>query len=149
MEAAKRRRGICSRVRRSNKRKRKPSIVSGKASTVLAPIQTEVLHSHDFYQTPSQVIASLFLKKIDKARAIVDFNSQSTVSLDLHTSNNTRYEAEIPLFGQILPAESTYKIMGTKLELTLAKANGVSWATLRSDEQRPNEILQVGQAARA
>ena len=104
---------------------------------------------HDYYQTPTTVIASLFLKKIDKGRARVDFTSPRTVSLDLHTSDNKSYSVDIPLFGPINTAASAYKIMGTKLELTLAKADGSSWPTLRSDEQRPNEIRQVGQAARS
>ena len=70
--------------------------------------------------------------------------------LDLPTSDNRRYNTEFPLFGQIDTARSTYKITGTKLEMTLAKADGTSWPTLRSDEQRiTNEIIQVGRAGRA
>ena len=72
-----------------------------------------------------------------------------TISLDLPTADQKRYEKELPLFGPINQAKSTYKIMGTKLELTLSKADGVSWPMLRSDEQRSSEIIQVGQAGRA
>ncbi|KAL9103781.1 MAG: hypothetical protein Q9163_001190 [Psora crenata] len=104
---------------------------------------------HDFYQTPTTVIASLFLKKIDKQKAKVDFTSPTTVALDLPTADNKRYQTEIPLFGPIDSKSSNYKVMGTKLELTLVKAGGANWATLRSDEQRPNEIIQVGRAGRA
>ena len=106
-------------------------------------------HRHDFYQTPSSVIASLFLKKIDKVHAKVDFTSQTTVLLDLPTADNKRYKTELPLCGHIDTTQSTYKIMGTKLELTLVKADGLSWPTLRSDEQRTGEIIQVGRAGRA
>ena len=95
------------------------------------------------------MIASLFLKKIDKETAKVIFKTPTDVSVDLHTVDNKRYAAEIPLFGPIDTAKSTFKIMGTKLELTLAKADGTSWATLRSDEQRTNEIIQVGRAGQA
>lgn len=106
-------------------------------------------HRHDFYQTPTCVIASLFLKKIDKGHARVEFTSQTAVLLDLPTADNKRYKTELPLFGHIDTARSTYKIMGTKLELTLVKADGLSWPTLRSDEQRTSEIIQVGRAGRA
>lgn len=106
-------------------------------------------YRHDFYQTPTAVVASLFLKKIDKDHAKVEFISQTAVLLDLPTADNKRYKTELPLFGHIDTARSTYKIMGTKLEMTLAKADGLSWQTLRSDEQRTSEIIQVGRAGRA
>lgn len=47
------------------------------------------------------------------------------------------------------PATSSFKILGTKLEVNLVKANGASWPVLRSDEQLTGEIIQVGQAGRA
>lgn len=104
---------------------------------------------HDFYQTPTVVIASFYLKKINKERAKIDFSSPTTVALDLPTTDSRRYHEEVPLFGQIDTVKSNYKIMGTKLELTLAKKDGSSWPTLRSDEQRTSEIIQVGPAGRA
>ena len=104
---------------------------------------------HDFYQTPTSIIASLFLKKIDKERAKIAFISELTVALDLPTTDNKRYKTEIPLYGHIDPMESKYKIMGTKLELTLVKADGLSWPILRSDEARTSEIIQVGRAGKA
>ncbi|KAL8832206.1 MAG: hypothetical protein Q9191_000422 [Dirinaria sp. TL-2023a] len=101
---------------------------------------------HDFYQTTTTVIASYYLKKIDKGRAKVEFTSPTTVTLDLPTAENKRYRAEIPLFGKIDPVKSTYKIMSTKLELSLTKAEGLGWPVLRSDENRGSDIIQVGQA---
>lgn len=104
---------------------------------------------HDFYQTTTTVIASLYLKKIDKERARVEFTSPTTVTLDLPTADNRRYATELPLFGRIDTTKSKAKIMGTKLEMTLFKADGLSWPTLRSDEQRTSEIIQVGRAGKA
>ena len=107
------------------------------------------IRRHDFYQTTTTVIASLYLKKIDKERAKVEFTSPTTVNLDLPTADNRRYATELPLFGRIDITKSKAKIMGTKLEMTLFKADGLSWPTLRSDEQRTSEIIQVGQAGKA
>ncbi|KAL8730248.1 MAG: hypothetical protein Q9181_004732 [Wetmoreana brouardii] len=104
---------------------------------------------HDFYQTPTTVIASFFLKKIDKERAKIEFSSSTDILLDLPTADNKRYTTSVPLFGRIDTMKSTSKIMGTKLELTLVKHDGASWPTLRSDEQRTSEITQVGPAGRA
>ena len=107
-------------------------------------------YRHDFYQTPTTVIASFFLKKINKENAKIKFDSQDLI-LDLPTADipPKRYKATVPLFGLINTAESKYKIMGTKLEVNFVKADGASWPTLRSDEQRTGEIIQVGKAGRA
>lgn len=105
---------------------------------------------HDFYQTATTVIASFFLKKIDKDTAKVEFTSQS-LRLDLPTTDAPtprRYRAEVPLFGPIDVAKSTFKILGTKLEVCLAKADASSWPVLRSGDRLTGEILQVGRAGR-
>ncbi|ORY62214.1 Pyruvate/Phosphoenolpyruvate kinase-like domain-containing protein [Pseudomassariella vexata] len=102
---------------------------------------------HDFYQTPSTVIASFFLKKIDKTNATVKFEAQE-LTLDLPTSDAApkRYKTTVPLFGPIDTDKSSFKILGTKLEVSLYKADGKSWPVLRSDDRQTGEILQVGRA---
>ena len=104
---------------------------------------------HDFYQSATSITVSFFLKKIDKAAAKIVFHPQS-IALDLPTTDSPtpkRYTADVPLFAAIDPAKSAYKIMGTKLEVTLAKAEVSSWPVLRSDDRLTGEILQVGRAA--
>ncbi|MCJ1407039.1 hypothetical protein MMC19_001109 [Ptychographa xylographoides] len=104
---------------------------------------------HDFYQTATTVHASLYLKKINKGEAKISFLSEMAVELDLPTTDKKRYKAIIPLYGSIDPARSTWKIMGTKMELALVKSDGLSWPVLRADERRTGEIIQVGKAGRA
>jgi hypothetical protein len=107
------------------------------------------MHRHDFYQTPSTVIASFFLKKIDKERAKIDFNGRS-LGLDLPTTDSPpkRYAAEVPLYSMIDPEKSSFKILGTKLEVSLVKADATPWPVLRSSDPATGQILQVGQAGR-
>ncbi|KAK8090042.1 CORD and CS domain-containing protein [Apiospora hydei] len=104
---------------------------------------------NDFYQTPSTVIASFFLKKIDKDAATVKFEEKGLV-LDLVTSDAVpkRYKTTVPLYGAIDMEKSSFKILGTKLEVSLYKADGASWPVLRSDDRTTGEILQVGRAGR-
>ncbi|MCJ1328291.1 hypothetical protein MMC10_004967 [Thelotrema lepadinum] len=104
---------------------------------------------HDFYQTGTTVHASLYLKKISKTDAKVEFASSTTVDVDLPTVDNTRYKASIPLYGPIEPSKSSFRILGTKLELTLAKADGFGWPVLRADEPTTGEIIQTGRAGNA
>ena len=73
------------------------------------------------------------------------------MNLDLITSDSPpkRYTAEVPLFASIDPEKSSYKILGTKLELLFVKSDGNSWPVLRGDEALTGEILQIGKAGRA
>ncbi|RYO80004.1 hypothetical protein DL766_000535 [Monosporascus sp. MC13-8B] len=130
----------------SGKDKSKPkngASVSADGEELLQTVRT------DFYQTPSTVIASFFLKKIDSSRATVNFEPRSVV-VDLPTTDPKpkRYKASVPLFGPVDPEKCAYKILGTKLEVSLYKADGSSWPVLRSDERGTGEILQVGRAGR-
>lgn len=103
---------------------------------------------HDFYQTPDKVMASLYLKKIDKTISKVEFQDKA-VDLDLRTSDRKRFQQVVPLFGAIDKAKSEFSIMGTKLELRIVKADGASWPVLRGDEKLTGEIIQMGRAGRA
>ena len=104
---------------------------------------------HDFYQTSTAVIVSFYLKKIDKARAKVEFVDQSTVALDLPTTDGRRWTVDVPLFGRIDTGKSSFRVLGTKLEVTFVKEEaGTSWGTVRSDERGTGEIIQTGQAGR-
>lgn len=105
---------------------------------------------NDFYQTPTSVIVSFYLKKIDKQRATVEFAQDGqTIELDLPTSDGKRFTQTLPLFAPIESDKSSFKIMGTKLEMNLVKKDGSSWSTLRSDEQPTGERIQLGKAGRA
>lgn len=128
-------------------KKRKRHLFVGQPKDATAEEKLDAVR-HDFYQTTSTVIVSMYLKKIDKAKAKVDFTGEQTVALDLPTSDGKRYETVVPLFGKIDTEKSVYKIMGTKLEMTLKKKDGTSWPVLRSDERTTGEILQVGRAGR-
>lgn len=96
------------------------------------------------------MIASLFLKKINKDTAKIEYHPQKLV-VDLTTSDSPpkRYATEVPLFGAIDTEKSSHKVLGTKLELTLVKSDGASWPVLRGDEALTGEILQIGKAGRA
>ena len=93
------------------------------------------------------VCVSLYLKNIDKEKASVSFSPQS-VSFDLPTTDNKRFTSSYNLFASIDPEKSHFRVLGTKLELTLTKADRTSWPVLRSDEKWGGERIQVGNAGR-
>ena len=104
---------------------------------------------NDFYQTPASVIASLYLKKVDKEKSKIVFASPTSIDLDLRTSDQKRYQTAFPLYASIDTEKSSYKVLGTKIEFNLVKADGTSWPVLRSDDRHTGEIIQMGRAGRA
>jgi hypothetical protein len=105
---------------------------------------------NDYYQTSNGVIVSFYLKKIDKERARVEFSDDGmSIDLDLPTQDGKRFASQIPLFAQIDPEQSKFKIMGTKLEMNLVKVDGsISWGSLRNDEKTTGGRIQIGRAGR-
>ncbi|KXN69791.1 CS-domain-containing protein, partial [Conidiobolus coronatus NRRL 28638] len=84
----------------------------------------------DWYQTATQVILSIFAKNTEKESCKISFTSHAVI-VDLKFQNGkSLYQKTIDLFQEITPEESSYKVMGTKVELTLKKANGISWPSL-------------------
>jgi hypothetical protein len=103
----------------------------------------------DFYQTGNSVIVSYYLKKIDAAKSSVKFSGPETIDFDLTTSDGKHYVASVPLYGETVPAENKFKVMGTKLELTLKKADSEGWPVLRKTDQHTGQIIQSGNAGMA
>ncbi|KAK9356200.1 HSP20-like chaperone [Lipomyces doorenjongii] len=100
----------------------------------------------DFYQTPTTVIVSIFAKKCDESKSSIEFFEDS-LALDLMHLGTKRFKTEFQLYGPIVPEKSKYKVMGTKVEITLAKANGLSWGGLRAGESGAG-MIRFGVAGR-
>ncbi|EFX03714.1 cord and cs domain containing protein [Grosmannia clavigera kw1407] len=117
---------------------------SGAGEELLETVRT------DFYQSSTVLTVSFFLKKIDKDKAVIRFLEEA-IDLDLPTTDSPvkRYKTVVPLYAAIDPARSSFKVLGTKLEVVLAKADVSSWPVLRSDDRLTGEIIQTGRAARA
>ncbi|KAF9938274.1 hypothetical protein BGZ65_000119, partial [Modicella reniformis] len=88
---------------------------------------------HDWYQTPTHVNMSIFAKKVDAKTAVIEFKDRE-VNIDLKMPDGKRYQMNLPLFQPIEPSGSSFEVLGTKVEITMKKANGISWATLEPSE---------------
>jgi hypothetical protein len=96
----------------------------------------------DFYQTYDKVHVSIFAKKVKKEEAKVEI-TRDELRLDLPMEGGKRYKEVIDLYGPVNAEESTFKVMGTKVDLTLKKADETSWVALRKGEDT-GEIIQIG-----
>ena len=86
---------------------------------------------HEWYQQSDSVIVSLFAKGIPKDKATVEIKPSSlSVSFPLPTGSDYDFSLD-PLFSEIDPSTSTYKIMSTKAEFILKKTKpGQKWSNL-------------------
>ncbi|GAA5833267.1 hypothetical protein JCM11251_005189 [Rhodosporidiobolus azoricus] len=83
----------------------------------------------DHYQTPREVIVSVFGKQADKEVSKVTFEEEK-LHVDLILPSRKRFTKTFTLYGPINPTTSSYKILGTKCEITLAKADARSWPSI-------------------
>ncbi|RIA82424.1 HSP20-like chaperone [Glomus cerebriforme] len=88
---------------------------------------------HDWYQTPTHIIMSIFAKKVDKQNSSIIFKEQE-LNADLKMPDGKRFKTTYPLYQLIDPKNSNFEILTTKVEIKLKKANGISWPSLKSDE---------------
>lgn len=148
IEGCKERTGHCY-IGKKAKEKEKDRLAAGAGAGAEDELKDEHVRS-DFYQTATAVIASFYLKKIIKETALVEFVDRQTVKLDLRTADGKRYKSDVLVWGEIEPSQCKYRILGTKLEVTLVKVDGgVGWPVLRATDRDTGERIQVGRAGRA
>lgn len=90
---------------------------------------------HEWYQTPDQVVVTLFAKGVPKDKATIDIQEKS-LSISFPMPNSSEFEFSLdPLYNLINPSASSAKIMSTKAEFTLQKrAAGEKWHSLEGSE---------------
>ena len=86
---------------------------------------------HEWYQTPENVIVTLYCKGIPKDKATVEIKENSLeVSFPLPTGSDYNFSLD-PLFSNIDRMKSHYKIMSTKAEFVLVKSTpGQKWSSI-------------------
>ncbi|KZT68176.1 chord-domain-containing protein [Daedalea quercina L-15889] len=105
------------------------------------PIQAEQFTECriDHYQTPADVHVSVFAKQADKERSVVEIE-ENAIHLDLHLPASKRFKKSIELFGPVDPSASSFKYYGTKVELSLRKADARSWPALEKPTRNIGNI---------
>ncbi|XP_059483097.1 protein SGT1 homolog [Neocloeon triangulifer] len=98
-----------------------------------APVVTAPAVRIDWYQTETHVTVEAMAKKVDPEKSVIQISSQ-TVTIDAKLSNGDEYKKDIHLSFEIIPDQSSYKIMSTKIELKLKKRDGIRWEKLEGDE---------------
>lgn len=89
---------------------------------------------HDWYQTQTHVVVTILIKQVKKEDLTTDITEQ-TLNATVKLSSGSDYVLDLDLAHKIVPEKCITKIMSTKIEIKLKKAEEIQWQKLeRSPE---------------
>lgn len=100
------------------------------------PIKPAPRFRHEWFQTDSLVTVELFAKSIKTQDLNVSINEQNLVIVIKITDGN-EFILDLELFDKIIPSESSYVLLSTKIEIKLKKQNLSRWKTLENTGDNP------------
>ncbi|UZJ53200.1 hypothetical protein CBS101457_002520 [Exobasidium rhododendri] len=96
---------------------------------------------HDFYQTDSAVHISVYVKGCKAEDVDVRFTEHSLEMTILSSPSPTVLQI-VPLYASVDPDASSFKVLGSKIEVSLRKVSvGVQWRSLQGEEGAPTTVV--------
>ncbi|KXT14465.1 hypothetical protein AC579_4822 [Pseudocercospora musae] len=128
-----------------------PAATQSESSTSVSTSQTQTAPSatsqqtpadkirHEWYQSPDRVFITLLAKGVSKDKVTCEFSDRSvSVNFPLEAHGSSFDFHLEPLFGTVNAEKSEMRVLPTKVEINLWKAqSGVKWSKLESDEPLP------------
>jgi len=85
---------------------------------------------HEWYQTNTHVFVSLFVKNVKKDDAKIAIKEKN-VEIEIKLpATNSELQMNFDLLDKIIPQESSYSILSTKIEFKLKKSRDAKWSSL-------------------
>ncbi|GAA6014045.1 hypothetical protein JCM11491_003499 [Sporobolomyces phaffii] len=105
---------------------------------------------HEWYQTDSEVVVSVFIRNVKQEDLTVDIQAQSlSLSVHLPTGSDVVFDLD-PLAHSIDPKQSSFRVLQPKIELKLAKVDaGVKWNKIEGEDQGVAQKLNAPGTASA
>ncbi|KAJ3112617.1 rRNA-processing endoribonuclease [Phlyctochytrium bullatum] len=106
-------------------------------TTAVAPAKIR----HEWFQNENFVTVSIFAKNTKKEDTKIEF-APNSLSVTVKLPSGSDYVLDLePLAHEIVPSESKFSNLGSKIEIKLKKARiGVQWGTLEGED---NTLLQT------
>ncbi|KAM8850545.1 protein SGT1 homolog isoform 2-T2 [Spinachia spinachia] len=92
---------------------------------------------HDWYQTESQVIVTVMAKNVPMDGVRVNF-MEKELSATIQLASGKNFNLDLQLLHAIIPHQSNFKILSTKVEFKLKKTDGIRWEKLEGEGQESN-----------
>ncbi|KAI9025564.1 SGS domain-containing protein [Hyaloraphidium curvatum] len=103
---------------------------------------------HEWFQNDNFVTVTVFIKGTRPEDVAVNMFERS-LSITVRLPTGADYSLELdPLAHSVVPAESKYSVMSTKIEIKLKKGEpGIKWGALEGEEQGPVGQISAASAA--
>jgi len=89
---------------------------------------------YDWYQTETHVVITVLIKNLNKDHVCVDFTPK-TLSFSAKLPSGSDYSLELDLAHEIVPAQSSSRVLATKIEVKMKKGEGIRWSSLETDNE--------------
>lgn len=94
----------------------------------------------DWHQTPSNVVVAVYAKNYDYKRSFVKVNPvRLIVKMVFPQQNNAEFNIDVELRGMIDVSKTSAAMFGTKLEITMPKAEAGHWIKLDFPRDTPKD----------
>ncbi|XP_026867286.2 LOW QUALITY PROTEIN: cysteine and histidine-rich domain-containing protein 1 [Electrophorus electricus] len=109
---------------------------TGKHCWIQKQDKKKVACRHDWHQTGTQVVVTIYAKNANPKHSYVEANC-TVLTCHIQFENNKELHKEIHLWGVIDPNCSFVSMVPTKVEMTLRKSDAVAWAKLEDPKHKP------------
>ncbi|KAF4118757.1 protein SGT1 homolog isoform X2 [Onychostoma macrolepis] len=93
---------------------------------------TTMFVKHDWYQTESQVVVTIMLKNAKKEDVTVIFGERELTAV-VKLPSGEDYCLMVHLLHPVVPQQSTYRILSTKIEIKMKKTAAIQWEKLQGE----------------
>lgn len=125
---------------------------TGKHKWIQEEASNKVNCRWDWHQTPTNVVVAVYAKSYDYKKSFVKINPvRLMVKIIFPKENNAEFNIDIELRGIIDVSRASASMYGTKIEITLPKAQAGHWTKLdypkdAVKEEEPKEIKQENES---
>ncbi|NWV24096.1 SGT1 protein, partial [Origma solitaria] len=91
---------------------------------------------YDWYQTESQVIVTIMIKNAQKDDVSVQF-LEKKMNASVRLPSGEDFSLKLDLLHSIVPEQSTFKVLSTKVEIKMKKPEAVRWEKLEGQGDSP------------
>ncbi|NXI80974.1 SGT1 protein, partial [Rhipidura dahli] len=119
--------------------KRCEETLNGKKKYFIRGLICPVLRScviYDWYQTESQVIVTIMIKNAHKDDVSVQF-LEKKMNASVRLPSGEEFNLKLDLLHSIVPEQSTFKVLSTKIEIKMKKPEAVRWEKLEGQGDCP------------
>lgn len=110
--------------------KRCEEMLNGSQTEVQQPLSAKI--KYDWYQTESHVIVTVMIKNAQKDGVRVQF-SEKEMNASVRLPSGEDYNLKLVLLHSIVPEQSTFKVLSTKVEIKMKKPEAVRWEKLEGE----------------